>query len=108
MLPPQVKIELISDTVTGVTTGSFWLSPMTASATFGICGAILTAFCLGAFLFHRRKVVTRHLNALPPRIPLKGFDRWQPKASGGYFLDCVRLHWAQHTNFKPENKLPPM
>jgi hypothetical protein len=106
MIPP-VKIELVSDAVAGVTTGNFWLSHMTTtSAAVDICGAILAAFCLGAFLFHRRKIVTRHLNALPPRVHLKSFDRWQPKASNDNFLGCVRLHWAQHANFKSENKLP--
>jgi hypothetical protein len=97
MMPP-VKIELVPDTVAGITTGSFWMSPMNTSAALYICGAIFAAFCLGAFLFHRRKIETRHLNALPPRIHLKSFDRWQPKASNSYFLGCVRLHWAQHTN----------
>jgi hypothetical protein len=103
---PQVKIELVSDTVTGLTTGSFWSSPLTTSTAIDICGAIFAAFCLGAFLFHRRKIVTRHLNALPPRIHLKSFDRWQPKPSNSYFMGCVRLHWAQHANFKTENRFP--
>jgi len=79
---------------------------MVTSAAAGICGAILAAFCLGAFLFHRRKIETQHLDALPPRIHLKGFDNWQPKASDDNFLGCVRLNWAQHT--KQENKLPRM
>ena len=103
---PIVKIDLIPDTVAGVTTANFSFSPLSASAAFGICGAIFVAFCLGAFLFHRRKVVTRHLSAMPPRIHLKSFDHWSPKASAGNFMDCVRLHWAQHAQLKSENKFP--
>jgi hypothetical protein len=104
---PLVKIQLASDTVTGITTGrSLGLSPFTALAAVTIGGALLAAFCLGAFLFHRKKIVTRHLDALPPRTHLKSFDRWQPKTSDDNFLGCVRLHWAQHANFKSENKFP--
>src|SRR6267154_616647 len=101
---PSVKIQLVSRAVAEVTTGNFGLPSMTISTAVDIGGAILTAFCLGALLSRRGKIVTRHLNALPPRIHLKNFDRWQPKASKGAFLGCVRLQWAQHANFKSENK----
>jgi hypothetical protein len=91
------KITLLSNAV-GLTPGGFSLSPLTTSAAVGLCGAILAAFCLGAFLFRRKKIVTQHLNALPPRTHLKSFDHWQPKASDDNNLGCVRLHWAQHAN----------
>jgi hypothetical protein len=65
-----IKIQLISGTVFGVIAGALWLSPMAESADFEICGGMLTAFCLVAFLFRRKKIVVRHLNALPPHIHL--------------------------------------
>jgi hypothetical protein len=99
------KLPLFSGAVAGLTTGTLYLSPLATSAFIDTCGAVLTAFCLGALLSHRKKTVVRHLNALPPRIQLKSLDHRQPKASNRYFLESVRLRWAQHTNSKPENKV---
>jgi hypothetical protein len=69
-MKPLPKMQLFSGTIVGVVVGALWLSPVATAAAVDIFGAILTAFCLGAFLFHRKKIVVRHLNALPPNIHL--------------------------------------
>ena len=69
-MKPPLKIQLFSGAVVGVIVGALWLSPMAASAAVDVCAAILTAFGLGAFLFRQKKIVVRHLNALPPHVHL--------------------------------------
>jgi hypothetical protein len=70
LMTPPIKKQLFSGAVIGVLAGALWLALMAGSAAIDICGVILTAFCLGAFLFRRKKIVVRHLNALPPHVHL--------------------------------------